>query len=305
MDLGVIVPQGWLGEYDGWDSRRAWRRTKEVAAHAERIGFESIWVFDHFQTHPVSKAEITFESFTTLTALAETTTRVRLGHVVACAGYRNPALLAKMVSTLDTVSNGRMELGLGAGWKEDEYRAYGYPYPDLPERLALLRDTLEVVTRMLSRDGDGRATFDGRYAKVLHAYNIPKPLQTPRVPVMVGGNGPKVTWRLAARFADELNMDGLEPDQVAAALPVIRQRCEEIDRDPASLRLSLNVFWKRLAERGSERIDLLSSYRQLGLHRIHTLIRRAAETDEALESYAEDALAAGAHLQPPVPAPTA
>ena len=129
MDIGLILPQGWTGEYDGWDPARAWARTVGVAQAAERLGYESLWVFDHVQTVPVPTDEITFESFTTLTALAALTRRVRLGHVVLCAPFRNAALTGKMISTLDVVSGGRAELGLGAGWKEDEFRGYGYPYP--------------------------------------------------------------------------------------------------------------------------------------------------------------------------------
>jgi alkanesulfonate monooxygenase SsuD/methylene tetrahydromethanopterin reductase-like flavin-dependent oxidoreductase (luciferase family) len=206
VEIGVVVPQGWTGEYDGWHPRRAWERTLAVTLHAERLGFQSVWVFDHFQTEPEPTDELTFESFTTLAALAASTERVRLGHVVICTAYRNPALTAKMIGTLDVISGGRMELGIGAGWKEDEWRAYGYGFPDTKTRLATLADHLEVITRMLA---PGRATFAGTYASVADAINVPRGLQEPRVPVMVGGNGPRVTWRLAARFADELNLDWL------------------------------------------------------------------------------------------------
>ena len=146
MKIGAIVPQGWVGEYDGWDPRDAWRRTTEVARQAERLGFESIWLFDHFHTVPRPTDEITFESFTSLSALAALTERVRLGHIVICTAFRNPALTAKMISTMDTISGGRMELGIGAGWKRDEWLAYGYGFPETPERLARLGDDLGVIT---------------------------------------------------------------------------------------------------------------------------------------------------------------
>ena len=175
------------------------------------------------QTVPVPTDEITFESFTTLTAIAALTRRVRLGHVVLCAPFRNAALTGKMISTLDVISGGRAELGLGAGWKEDEFRGYGYPYPETKERLAILRETLEIATRML---GPGHATYQGAHLRVDDAINVPKGLQSPRVPIMVGGNGPNVTWRLAARFADELNLDWMKPPKVADSLPVIHARCE-------------------------------------------------------------------------------
>ena len=131
MQVGLMAPQGWKGEYDGWDAAAAWARTIELAKQAEALGFESLWVFDHFHTVPRPTDEITFESFSMLTALAMATTRVRLGHMVICAGFRNPALTAKLASTIDVISGGRFELGIGAGWKEDEWRAYGYGFPTL------------------------------------------------------------------------------------------------------------------------------------------------------------------------------
>jgi len=119
MQVGLLIPQGWKGEYDGWDPADAWTRTTELTQGAEALGFESLWVFDHFHTVPEVKDEITFESFSVVAALAMETSRVRLGHMVICTGFRNPALTAKLASTIDVVSGGRFELGIGAGWKED------------------------------------------------------------------------------------------------------------------------------------------------------------------------------------------
>jgi len=295
MQIGVVLPQGWTGEYDGWEPRRAWERTVSVARQAERLGFESIWVFDHFQTVPEPIDELTFESFTTLSALAALTERVRIGHVVICTAFRNPALTAKMMGTLDVISGGRMELGIGAGWKEDEWVAYGYGFPDTRTRLAMLADHLEVITRMLA---PGRATFAGTYASVTDAINVPRGLQEPRVPIMVGGNGPKVTWRLAARHADELNLDWLSPDEVREAQPVIASRCEEIGRDPASLRLSVNIGRETIRVAGAARVELLAGYREVGVARVMTLLQESATGDEALELLAADARAAGCTLAP-------
>jgi F420-dependent oxidoreductase-like protein len=296
--IGAIVPQGWTGEYDGWESRPAWQRTVAVAQQAESLGFESVWLFDHFTTVPQPKDELTFESFTSLTALAALTKRVRLGHIVICTAFRNPALTAKMISTMDVISGGRMELGIGAGWKRDEWLAYGYGFPETKERLAMLADHLEVITRMLAPGKTTRATYEGTYASVHGAINLPKPLQQPRVPIMVGGNGPNVTWRLAARHADELNVDGLSPAEVADALPVIAARCEEIDRDPASLPVSVHLQWRmpEMREPGQRRIDHLAGYRDVGVARVMTLVQASAESDEALESLASDARAAGIEL---------
>src|SRR3954451_22890030 len=176
MRVGTIVPQGWTGEYDGWDASRAWARSVAIAHEAETLGFESLWLFDHVQTEPVPTDQITFEAFVGLSALAGETARVRLGHLVLCAGYRNPALVAKMISPLDVVSGGGADLALGAGWKEDEYAAYGFGFPPLRERMALLEDSLYVVTRMLA---PGRATYVGTQASVTDAINMPKGVQQP------------------------------------------------------------------------------------------------------------------------------
>jgi F420-dependent oxidoreductase-like protein len=296
MKLGVIVPQGWTGEYDGWDSLEAWRRTVVVAQQAERLGVESIWLFDHFHTVPRPTDEITFESFTTLSALAALTERVRLGHVVICTAFRNPALTAKMISTMDAISGGRMELGIGAGWKRDEWEAYGYGFPETAERLARLRDDLGVIEAMLAGDKHQHATFEGEHSHVRNARNIPKPIQQPRVPIMVGGNGPNVTWRLAARHADELNVDGMTPDEVAEALPTIRARCEEIGRDPSTLPVSIHMWTQDIASPGQARIDRLAGYAELGVSRAIGLIQASTTDDEALPRFVEDARAAGVEL---------
>lgn len=293
MRVGIIVPQGWTGEYDGWDPREAWLRSESIARQADALGFESIWLFDHFHTVPRPTDEITFESFTSLAALAAITERVRIGHIVICTAFRNPALTAKMISTMDVISGGRMEVGIGAGWKRDEWLAYGYGFPETRERLALLGEHLEVIDRMLR---PGFATYEGERVHVRNAINNPKGLQSPRIPIMVGGNGQNVTWRYAARFADELNLDGLSPDEVREVLPIIASRCEEIDRDPASLSVSVHIWKGNLPGPGQQRMDLLAGYREVGVSRIQTLVQASVDGDEALEAFKKDALAAGAEL---------
>ena len=298
MKLGVIVPQGWTHEYDGWEPLLAWARTAEVAQQADRLGFESIWLYDHFHTVPRPTDELTFESFTSLSALAALTRRVRLGHIVLCNGFRNPALTAKMASTLDTISGGRFELGIGAGWKRDEWLAYGYGFPETKVRLAMLHDALEVITRMLEPGRTTHATHEGDHHSVRDAINLPKPIQQTGMPIMVGGNGPNVTWRLAARYADELNLDGVSPAEVREALPTIRSRCEEIGRDPESLAVSVHV-WRALPEwsdPGPARQALLSAYAELGVSRVMGLLHASVTRDEALAELAADARAAGVEL---------
>jgi F420-dependent oxidoreductase-like protein len=297
LKVGIIVPQGWTGEYAGWEPDRAWSRTVGVAQEAEQLGFESIWLFDHFHTVPKPTDELTFESVASLSALAALTSRVRLGHIVLCNGYRNPALTAKMAGTLDAISGGRFELGIGAGWKRDEWEAYGYGFPPTRKRLAMLRDGLEVITRMLA-PGTEHATYRGEHASVNDAINQPKGMQSPHIPIMVGGNGPEVTWRLAARFADELNLDGLSPAELHAALPVIRARCEEIGRDPDSLSVSLHAWWgsEDWATIGDRRLAYLGELADLGVSRLIGLLQQTAVSDEPLQALAEDARAAGVPL---------
>jgi len=293
MKFGVIVPQGVDHEYDGWEPSTAWRRAIEVARHAEALGFESIWLYDHFQTDPIPEDEITFEGFTMLAGLGASTERVRVGHLVLGAGYRNPALVAKMASTLDVITGGRMELGLGAGWKEDEYVAYGWDFPPLKERFAILADALEIVARMFSGQ---HATFAGDHRQVTDAINVPVGLQRPRIPIVIGGNGPNVTFRLAARHADELNLDGLSPEEVAAAIPVVRKRCDEVGRDPDSLRISVHLWGEAVDGDGDARTRRLTAYRELGISRVIAQLHASATDLDVLTRFRDDAFAAGAEL---------
>jgi F420-dependent oxidoreductase-like protein len=293
MKVGLMAPQGWKGEYDGWPAADAWARTIELARQAETLGFEALWVFDHFHTVPQPSDEITFESFSVLSALAMATTRVRLGHMVICAGFRNPALTAKMASTIDVISGGRFELGIGAGWKEEEWRAYGYGFPALHERMGALGDQLEVIRAMF---GPGRATYEGRYAHVRGAISLPKGLQAPRIPIIVGGNGERVTAGYAIRHADELNYVFLPATEVATRMAAVRARCETEGRDPATLRFSLYTRDEEMREAGQARVDTLASFAEIGLDRLVCFPTRWSPTLEAQAAFAEDCLAAGLSL---------
>ena len=291
MKVGLLVPQGWKGEYKGWDAAAAWGRTIELAVDAENLGFESLWVFDHFTTAPPAD-EITFESFSTLAALAALTRRVRLGHLVICASYRNPALTAKLGSTLDIISNGRFELGIGAGWKEDEWLAYGYAFPPVGERLDVLGESLAIITRML---GSGRATFEGQHSHVRDAINIPKGIQ-PHIPIIVGGNGRQRTAGYAIRFGDELNFDFLSPAEVAERMTEVRSRCEQEGRDPATLRFSIYAVDEDMRHGGQARVDLLGAYDAIGLDRLVCFPTRWEPTTDAQARLASDCRLAGLTL---------
>jgi F420-dependent oxidoreductase-like protein len=291
MKAGLTLPQGCDREYIGVPPEPAWQRTVEIAREAEDAGFESLWLYDHMQVDPpVIEAPI-FEPMVELAGLAVLTRRARLGHLVLAAAYRNAGLTAKMISTIDVLSGGRAELGIGAGWKEDEWLAYGYGFPPAGERLAILEDHLEVITRMLA---PGRATYSGAHAHVIDAVHEPKGLQEPRIPILVGGNGPNRTWRLAARFADELNLDAMTPERLAGALPIIRDRCEEIGRDPSSLRISVHLWGEPMAVGdGPERVERLLAYAELGVDRVMVQGFVGMREPARLAALFEDCRAAG------------
>lgn len=290
MKAGITLPQGCDREYLGFDPATAWKRTMEIARQAEEAGFDSLWLYDHMQVDPPPEAAPVFDPFVELAALAMVTERARLGHLVLAAAYRNPGLTAKMISTLDVVSGGRAILGLGAGWKEDEWIAYGYGFPSARERLAIFADHLEIIERMMA---PGPATYRGKHAQVIEALHEPKGIQD-HIPVLIGGNGPNVTWRLAARFADELNLDAMTPSQVAEALEVIRSRCEEIGRDPNTLAVSVHI-WGATADAapGPARQDLYLEYQELGLERIIVQGYQGVKEPRVLDLLFEDCAAAG------------
>src|SRR4051794_37941386 len=149
---GAFAPQGWKLEYSGWSAADAWDRTKELAQLTEQLGYEHLWVYDHVETVPRREATHVFEAFTMLAALAEVTDRVKLGQMVTCAAYRNAGLLAKEAATVDVISGGRLILGLGGGWYEAEYDAYGWEFPAPRERLRLLDETLTVVKQLWTQE---------------------------------------------------------------------------------------------------------------------------------------------------------
>jgi len=290
VKLGLTLPQGCDREYLGLDAATAWRRTVEIARLAEEAGFESLWLYDHMQVDPPPEEAIVFDPFVEISAIAALTSRARLGHLVLAAGYRNAALTAKMISSVDVISGGRAILGIGAGWKEDEWSSYGYGFPPARERLEILADSLEIISRMLA---PGRATFDGRHRRVIDAIHEPKGLQA-RIPVLVGGNGPNVTWRLAARFADELNLDALKPSAIRDALPVIAERCREIGRDPATLGVSVHI-WGEASDvpPGSGRRERLLEYAELGLARAIVQGFPGVKDPSALDALIDDCAAIG------------
>lgn len=225
LRFGAFAPQGWKLEYTGWGAADAWARTVEVSQRAEQLGYDHLWVYDHFETVPRREPTHMFEAFTTLAALSQRTAAIGLGQLVTCSSYRTPGLLAKEAAVVDVVSGGRLILGLGAGWYDEEYASYGYRFPPARERLEVLDETIRVVRALWT---DETVTFHGKHLHLDGAFSDPKPLQS-LPPVWIGGGGEQVTLRIAAEQADATNWQvGL--DGFVHKSEVLARHCADIGR---------------------------------------------------------------------------
>ncbi len=246
LKVGVFVPQGWRMDLaDVPDPVEKYETMSRCAREAEQAGFDAVWLYDHFHTVPTPQLESVFECWTSMAALARDTRTIRLGQMVTCNGYRPPSLLAKMASCVDVMSNGRLILGIGAGWYQHEYEAYGYEYPDTPERLRMLRESLQVIKAMWTEEP---ASFEGRYYKIRGAINEPKPVQKPHPPIWIGGGGEKVTLKLVAQYGDACNFNA-DVETVRHKLEVLREHCQTVGRDYDSVLKTLE-FYTILGDRG-------------------------------------------------------
>src|SRR5579884_2712687 len=239
MKYGIVLPNGWTMSLVGIKNPvEAYEAMTNVARAADETGFESIWLVDHFHTVPVPSQEVTFECWMSLAALARDTKRIRVGQIVTCNSYRNPALLAKMASTLDVLSHGRLNFGIGAGWYEHEYRAYGYPFPDAPTRLRQLREALQVILAMWEQE---EATFEGQYYQIRGAINQPKGVQKPHIPILIGGGGEKVTLKLVAQYGDACNVYG-DLETIKRKFAILKEHCVAVGRDYESIHRTAGAF---------------------------------------------------------------
>jgi F420-dependent oxidoreductase-like protein len=223
-----------LGGYRPGPHGNHWDTMHAVVQACEEAGLHSVWVADHFMFPDSEQPERevpVFECFTTLGAIAATTSRIRIGQLVVGVPYRNPALLAKMCAMLDVISHGRSIVGLGAAWHEPEFVAYGWPFPSLRDRMQMLEEAVQIVDRMLT---SRPASFQGRHFQVADAYNDPMPVQQPRPPIMIGGDGERVTLRLVAQYADFCNVFG-DPATVAHKFEVLRSHCKQVGRDHTTI----------------------------------------------------------------------
>ncbi len=217
----------------------AYDQLEQTALLAEELGFDGIWLNDHFVPDPISgRYEApTFEAWTTAGALARATSRVRIGFMTLCNGYRYPSITAKMATSLDVISNGRLNVGMGAGWHEDEFEMYGIPYPEGRVRLDQLEEGLEILTGMFANE---QFSFEGSHYSVKGAWNNPRPIQRPRPPIWVGGGGEKRTLRIVAQYADWHNLVITPLAAFKRKMAILDEHCADLGRDPSTLGRSLN-----------------------------------------------------------------
>jgi F420-dependent oxidoreductase-like protein len=232
MEFGIFIPQGWVLDLAGIAPADQWAAMRDLVQYVDAdLPFASAWVYDHFHTVPVPTQEATHEAWTLMAAFAASTRRVRLGQMCTCMSYRNPAYLAKVAATVDIVSGGRVEMGIGAGWYEHEWRAYGYGFPPAGERLGRLAEGVQIMRQLWQT---GNARLDGRYYQVDGAICRPLPLQEGGIPLWIAGGGEKKTLRIAAQYATCTNFDG-SADGFARKSAILAGHCRDVGRDFESI----------------------------------------------------------------------
>ena len=228
MRFGMFIPQGWRHDLVGIDPAEQWTVMRDLAKRADaNPDWESLWVYDHFHTVPVPTDEATHEAWSLMSAFAASTDRIRLGQMCTAMSYRNPAYLAKVAATVDLISGGRVEMGIGGGWYEHEWRAYGYGFPSAGERLGRLDEGVQIFRQAWTT---GRATLNGKHYQVDDAIVRPLPLQEGGIPLWIAGGGEKVTLRIAARYAQYTNFS-TAPEEFAHKSELLRKHCATAGTD--------------------------------------------------------------------------
>ncbi len=320
MKIGLILPQGFFNEFEGWPADRAWQRMLAIARLAEKLGFDSLWTGEHVLARWGGTSPA-FDCFTIGSALAAAVPRVGIGFLVLNSTFRNPVLTAKAAATLDAISGGRLILGLGAGFIEAEAQAVGVAFPPLRERLELLEEHFLIISQLTS-EGREPLSFEGRYASAHRAVSHPHGVQRPHIPLLIGGHGPKFTYRIAARYCDEININ-VRPSEIPHALEQLHARCAEIRRDPSTLAIAASVLpswpYRGLRSTGGQRMarqeDLqtagmmtelatlptraeeIATWRDLGVARLMCGIPGLANTEETMYEFVEDCQTAGVTLE--------
>ncbi|OLS98670.1 LLM class F420-dependent oxidoreductase [Pseudonocardia sp. CNS-004] len=253
MRFGIFVPQGWRHDLVGVDAKDQWPTMKALAQRADAGPWESIWVFDHFHTVPAPTEEATHEAWTLMSALGAVTERVRLGQMCTCMSYRNPVYLAKVAATCDHVSGGRIEMGIGAGWYEHEWRAYGYGFPVARERLRMLDEGVQIMRQAWT---EGKASLDGKHYQVDGAIVRPLPLQEGGIPLWIAGGGEKVTLKIAAKYAQYTNFIGTA-EIFSRKSEILKGHCDTVgtDYDAITRTANFSVFIGETEAEVQKRID--------------------------------------------------
>jgi F420-dependent oxidoreductase-like protein len=227
VKFGALVPQGWILDLPNVSPADQFSLIQKIAREAERLGFDSIYFYDHFHTIPQVSSHSCFECWTTLAALAATTSKIRLGQMVTCNLYRNPAVLAKMASVLDVISGGRVDFGIGAGWYDHECIAYGIPFEKASVRIAKLEEAVQLIKKMWTEPS---ADFQGKYYRLKGAINSPMPIQKPHPPITIGGEGEQLLLKVVAKFADRCNFNG-PLENYRRKLEVLQKHCTSVGRN--------------------------------------------------------------------------
>ena len=248
--FGVTLPQ----------IKRSWEQARAAAVAFDRMGFDSVWVCDHLYGVPLPTLPI-FEAWTQLAAVAAITDRVELGTLVSPPFFRNPGLWAKQIATIDHVSNGRTIVGLGGGWFDAEFTSYGMPFPSTRERLRALEETIVVLKGLWT---DEKTTFAGKHVQMRDAYCEPKPIRRP--PILIGGGGEQVLMRMVAKHADIWNNGAVSQHELGHKAAVLRQRCEEVGRDPGEVEISQQCVVVIAADEAGAREQLAKASKIYGGH---------------------------------------
>ncbi len=258
MRFGCFIPQTpKSGEF---------KDIRIVAEKCEELGFSSVWIFDHMTTFPTMTEDPFFECWTTLSALTQCTRNIMLGSLVTCNSFRNPSLLAKMAATVDVLSRGRLVIGVGAGWFEDEHTRFGFNFPPLARRIKQLGESLEIIKGLWTKP---RVTFKGDFYEVEEAFCTPKPSRKPHPPIWIGGRG-KGILRLVAKYGDGCNLGRLTPEECTERLQTLTDYCEQEGRKSKEIVLSYlpNILF-----------DKDSSLAEAKIKRYLPILPKEAETD--------------------------
>ncbi|MBJ7341060.1 LLM class F420-dependent oxidoreductase [Mycolicibacterium sp.] len=236
MRFGLFIPQGWRLDLVDIPPAKQWEVMRDLATYADGGAWDSLWVYDHFHTVPVPTDEATHEAWSLMSAYAATTTRIALGQMCTAMSYRNPVYLAKVAATVDVISGGRVQMGIGGGWYEHEWRAYGYGFPSAGVRLARLDEGVQI---MRAAWRDGRVSFDGKHYQVDGAIVAPKPLQENGIPLWIAGGGEKVTLKIAAKYAQYTNFTA-EPEGFVHKSKILEDHCATVGTDYGAIVRSAN-----------------------------------------------------------------